>query len=234
MRMFRVRALARHARPDFVFQRKRFVLSSARGTAMHVFANILKRRKGVALLALLVFAAGVPASAHNDKKSASKNGAGFDFDQYLPESKVVDQTIGEALGYWQIGNVDDMRKYYANDVVVVSGNWEPPVIGWDNFVKAYQAQRARVTAVRLERSNTFIKVNGNFAWATYQWVYSATMDGQTAEYRGHTTLVLNKQSNRWVIVLDHSSIVPDTTPTRPVPSASATPAEQPQNVLKPR
>jgi ketosteroid isomerase-like protein len=202
---------------------------------MKAFANIFSRcRESVVLLALLLLAAGVPASAQKNKQPSSMTGAGVDIDQFLPESKVVDQTIGEALGYWQIGNVDAMRKYYADNVVVVSGAWEPPVIGWDNYVKAYLAQRARVTGVRLDRTNTYIKVNGNFAWATYQWVYGATVEGQVAEFHGHTTLILNKQGNRWVIVLDHSSIVPDTAPVNPAPSAAAAPAGQPQKVLKPR
>ena len=64
---------------------------------------------------------------------------------HTPDSQAIDQAIGEALGYWQIGDVDSLHKYYADDVVVVSGAWEPPVIGWDNFLKAYQAQRAQVS-----------------------------------------------------------------------------------------
>ena len=89
------------------------------------------------------------------------------------------RAIGEALGYWQIGDADSLHKYYADDVVVVSGAWEPPVIGWDNFLKAYQAQRAQVSGERMDRSNTLIKVNGNSAWATYQFVYAAQIGGQS-------------------------------------------------------
>ena len=90
---------------------------------------------------------------------------------------------------------------------MVSGAWEPPVIGWDNYVKAYQAQRAQVTGARMERTNTYIKVNGNSAWATYQFDYVAMVEGKVAQFHGHTTLILNKQGNLWVVALNHSSIV---------------------------
>ena len=80
----------------------------------------------------------------------------------MPDSQVIDQTVGEALGYWQIGDLDSLHKYYSDDVVVVSGLWEPPIIGWANYAKAYTDQRHRVyQGQRMDRSNTLIKVNGN-------------------------------------------------------------------------
>jgi ketosteroid isomerase-like protein len=144
-----------------------------------------------------------------------------------PDSQVIDQTIGEALGYWQIGDAESLHKYYAEDVVLVSGAWEPPVIGWDNFLKAYQAQRAQISGVRMDRTNTLIKVNGNSAWATYQFTYAAQMNGVVVQFRGHTTLCLGKQGDRWVITLNHSSIVDSTAPE------PATSTGSPQTTAKP-
>jgi ketosteroid isomerase-like protein len=142
-----------------------------------------------------------------------------------PDSEIIDRTIGEALGYWQIGDAESLHKYYADDVVVVSGAWEPPVIGWDNFLKAYQAQRAQISAARMDRSNTLIKVNGTSAWATYQFTYSAQMNGVVVQFRGHTTMCLAKLADRWVITLNHSSIVDS---TEPAPSTGpAQPASKP-------
>jgi ketosteroid isomerase-like protein len=144
-----------------------------------------------------------------------------------PDSQIIDRTIGEALGYWQIGDTESLHKYYADDVVVVSGAWEPPVIGWDNFLKAYQAQRAQISAARMDRTNTLIKVNGNSAWATYQFTYSAQMNGVVVQFRGHTTMCLGKQADRWVITLNHSSVVDSTTP-EPAPSTGPSqPASKP-------
>jgi len=180
------------------------------------------------MLALILILAATPAAAQKNKdkkKDQSPTESQPDPKTLMPDSQAVEQTVGEALGYWQIGDLESLHKYYADDVAVVSGLWEPPVIGWANYAKAYADQRARVTGGRIDRSNTLIKVNGNFAWATYQFVYAATMEGKIAQFHGHTTLVLNKKGDRWVIVLDHSSIV-DSSYASTVPTADSGPSRQ--------
>jgi ketosteroid isomerase-like protein len=183
----------------------------------------------IPLLALMAIA--IPAGAQ--KKNKNKNSPATDYETDLnssmpaPDSQAVDLVIGEFLGYWQIGDTESMHKYTADNVVVVSGSWEPPVIGWDNYLKAYQAQRARVTGTQLERSNTFIKVTGNCAWATYQFVYAAQMDGKSVRAFGHTTMVLMKQTDRWVITMNHSSVVDSAPPQPAVPMESAQPGGKP-------
>jgi uncharacterized protein (TIGR02246 family) len=175
------------------------------------------------ILALALTAAVAPAGAQKKNKNApppTDSGEDLQSAMHTPDAQAIDQTIGEALGYWQIGDAESMHKYYADDVVLVSGAWEPPIIGWDNFLKAYQAQRAQISGARMERSNTLIKVNGNSAWATYQFLYVAQTEGKVAEFRGHTTLVLVKQANRWVITLNHSSVVDSSLP-EPATSADS-------------
>jgi ketosteroid isomerase-like protein len=178
------------------------------------------------ILAIVLMAVTLPAGAQkkNKNKSTAASDATEEIKSSMPmtDSQAIDQVVGEALGYWQIGDVESLHKYYADDVVVVSGAWEPPVIGWDNYVKAYQVQRARVSGTHMDRSNTFIKVNGNTAWATYQFTYAAQMGGQLIQSRGHTTLGLVKQGNRWLIVLNHSSVVDSSVP---VPAAPMDPAQ---------
>jgi len=166
------------------------------------------------ILAVAGLALALPAGAQKKNKNAPTPDSGEDLKSafHPPEGQAIDQAIGEALGYWQIGDVESLHKYYSDDVVLVSGAWEQPVVGWDNFLKAYQAQRAQVSGARMDRSNTLIKVNGNSAWATYQFIYAAQMDGKVAQFRGHTTLVLAKQGDRWVITLNHSSIVDSSIP----------------------
>ena|SRR5579862_2779320 len=182
------------------------------------------------ILALAWMAVAVPTSAQ--KKDKNKNAPApvtedeFKSAMHMPDSQAIDQSIGEAIGYWQIGDAEDLHKYYSEDVVLVSGAWEPPVIGWDNFLKAYQAQRAQVSGARMDRSNTVIKVNGNSAWATYQFTYVAQMDGKVVQFRGHTTLILAKQTDRWVITLNHSSIVDSSLPEPAQTIGSAQPGGQ--------
>jgi ketosteroid isomerase-like protein len=182
------------------------------------------------ILALALMAVAAPASAQNKDKNKNTPppdlGEDIKSSMHTPDSQAIDQAIGEAMGYWQIGDAESLHKYYSEDVVLVSGAWEPPVIGWDNFLKAYQAQRAQVSGARMDRSNTLIKVNGNSAWATYQFTYVAQMEGKVVQFRGHTTLILAKQADRWVITLNHSSIVDSSLPEPATTMGSAQPGGQ--------
>jgi ketosteroid isomerase-like protein len=177
---------------------------------------------GLALF-LLAFATPVAAQKNKDKKKQQPQTESSPEAKTMPlmnETQEVDQAVGQSLGYWQIGDADSLHKYYADDVVVVTGDWSPPLIGWDNYLKAYQAQRARITGGRLDRLNTYIKTDGNSAWVTYQFYYVTSMEGRVSESRGHTTLILNKRGDRWLIVLNHSSIV-EATLASPVPAANS-------------
>jgi uncharacterized protein (TIGR02246 family) len=197
----------------------------------YVAVNFARGFRVWIILALGLMAIAIPAGAQKkdkNKKTPSPDlGGELQSTMHPPDSQAIDQTIGEAMGYWQIGDAESMHKYYAEDVVLVSGTWEPPIIGWDNFLKAYQAQRAQVSGARMDRSNTLIKVNGNSAWATYQFIYAAQMEGKVVQFRGHTTLVLVKQADRWVITLNHSSIVDSTAPEPATPMDSAQPGGKP-------
>ena len=196
------------------------------GEVMKEMVNKIARRSGViAALALFLLAAATPAWAQKNKdkkKQQEQTDSSSDAKAMPPmnDTQAVDLAIGQSLGYWQIGDVESLHKYYADDVVVVTGDWAPPIIGWDNYVKAYQVQRARVTGGRMDRTNTYIKLDGNSAWATYQFYYVTSVDGKVSESRGHTTMILNKRGDRWVIVLNHSSIV-DSPLASPVPAADS-------------
>ena len=177
------------------------------GRTIHILASFF-------LGASLFLACATAATAQKKKKN---DPATTDNKTALPmgDEQQVDYTISEMLGAWQLGDIEKLHKDYAEDVWIVNGIWAPPVFTWTNYLAAYQGQRARMQQVRMDRSNTYIKVNGNFAWACYQWEFSAVVDGQPSAARGQTTLVLEKRNNHWVIVHNHSSLSPNAPPTAP-------------------
>src|ERR1700676_2687721 len=59
---------------------------------------------------------------------------------FLPDEQRIDGLISQMLGAWQIGDIDKLRKAYADDVTVVSGLWGSPVMGWANYLSSYQTQ----------------------------------------------------------------------------------------------
>lgn len=142
----------------------------------------------------------------------------------LADPQQLEKTIGEMLAAWQIGDVALLQKYYASDVTVVSGAYEPPLQGWANFSQAYLRQRERMHSVRLERRNTFVQVKGTLAWAAYQWEMEAIADGNPFGARGHTTLTLEKRGGAWLIILNHTSMVETAQPKpQTQPPAGSTP-----------
>ena len=145
----------------------------------------------------------------------------------LNDEQQIDYTLSEMLGAWQLGDVEKLHGDYADDVAIVNGSWAPPIVGWTNYLAVYQQQRARMQQVRMDRSNTYIKVSGTVGWACYQWDFQAVVDGQQTVSQGQTTVVLEKRNNQWVIVLNHTSLAPK------VPITAPATAPSPQQPAKP-
>jgi ketosteroid isomerase-like protein len=193
--------------------------------ALRHFQNTLLLLAGMALLSL----AASPAAAQNDKKKKKKPEPVTDTGKpllALPDEQQIDYMISDMLGAWQLGDVEKLHRDYADDVSVVNGAWAPPVIGWTNYLALYQQQRTHMSSVRMDRQDTYIKVNGTIGWAAYQWEFQGLMDGQETGARGQTSLVLEKRKDRWVIVHNHTSLIQTFQPQQP---AAIPPAAQPQS-----
>jgi ketosteroid isomerase-like protein len=180
-------------------------------------------------LVLLSLAPSGPTFAQKEKKK-KKDATATDAAPVipLPDEQQIDYRISEMLGAWQLGDIDRLHQIYADDVVFVSGVWQPPVFGWKNYLPLYQQQRTRMQQVRMDRTNTYIKVDGAVGWACYQWDFAGTVDGQATTSKGQTSLVLEKRNSRWVIVHNHTSVsqpMPGAVPQMQPPAAN-TPATQ--------
>lgn len=217
---------------DFVHGcRPRLAQAGTAGQAQQAGQTGLLRIRLILLTALALFAsfplaAGAKAAQKNQKeKQQDSQAASIVSSVAQPDSQAIDTLISQMLGAWQVGDVDLMHKFYADDVTVVSGEWEQPLFGWASYVHAYQLQRKRTQGDRLDRSNSYTKVTGQTAWCTYQWRYTGLVDGVPAEAFGHTTLVLEKRSGTWLIVLNHTSVVPVSVGS----SSTSTPQAAPPN-----
>jgi ketosteroid isomerase-like protein len=186
----------------------------------------LERLVGVLLLLAVCLASAETAAAQKKKKDDSQPTPPPSVAASAADETKIDYVIGEFLGAWQLGDIEKMHKNVADDVSVVAGTWTPPAVGWTSYLAAYQAQRTRMQQVRLDRSNTLIRItpSGQFAWACYQWDFSAVVDGTPMAAEGQTTLILEKKNDAWVIVHNHTSLVQASQPTAPA-SAAPQPAE---------
>ena len=187
--------------------------------------NAVRSAAPAALALLLLSAAPMLAQKQKNQKDSDKKAAaevtGIGSLMTLPDTQAIELMVSQMLAAWQIGDADILHSFYADDVLVVSGAWEPPLQGWQSYLNAYQSQRARTQGVRLERTNSFTKVQGDTAWCTYQWEFNGQVDGALSSAVGHTTLVLQKRAGKWLIVLNHTSIAP--TPARTAAPSSTQP-----------
>lgn len=135
----------------------------------------------------------------------------------LADTDQIDRAISEMLGAWQVGDINLLHSHYAEDVTVVSGDFEPPVRGWPSYLESYQRQRQRLGGLRLDRRNSYIFVQGTVAWAFYQWEFVGMVDGKPSSARGHTTLVFEKSGDHWLIVHNHTSEVCEAVTQPPPP-----------------
>ena len=191
----------------------------ARGGALRIYAVL-------AALALLFFCVAASQAGQNPKKK-KKDPPRVDNNSANPiipltDEQQIDYMISEVLGAWQLGDSNRMHKNYAEDVSVVRSDLDPPIRGWAEYEKGYKLQRATMQQVRMDRSsNTYIKVNGNSAWACFQWDFSAVINGTPSAAMGQTTYVFIKKDNHWLIAHDHTSVVQSSRPQTPAGAAPA-------------
>jgi ketosteroid isomerase-like protein len=184
-------------------------------------------------IVLVNFCAGSCVAQQKDKKKKKDNAPLVDNNSANPivpltDEQQLDYMISEVLGAWQIGDSARMHKDYSDDVSVVNGGWAAPILGWTNYEALYKLQRSKMQQVRMDRNNTYIHVNGNTAWACFQWEFAAVIEGTPSAARGQTTYIFIKKDNRWLIAHDHTSVVqtaPAQTPGNTAPGGTPVPAK---------
>ena len=180
------------------------------------------------IAAILIPAFTGPPSADQKNQKKKKDQASDAAASVLtpPISTQIDQAIGEMLGAFQLGDIETMHKYYADNATFVSGTYAPPVVGWQNYVPIYQAGMAGFQGIQLIRRNTYIYNTADVAWAMYQWEFLSTYNGKPFSAEGQTTLIFDKVGDKWLIVHNHTSQV---TPPAATVQQSATPQQPGQN-----
>ena len=177
--------------------------------------------RSLAVLLAVGFLLAYLSPAAQKEKKKKKDDAASSNTSLMSDEQQIDFMLSEMMGAMQVGDVDKLHSTYADDVSLVSAAWAPPVMGWANYLAIYNQQRTHMQKVRMDRTNTYIKVKGDVAWACYQWNFTATIDGQPMQSQGQTTVVMEKRNGHWVIVHNHSSLA------SPAPGNTTTPAPQP-------
>lgn len=186
-------------------------------------------RGSACLLAAALILAVSPSGAGQKNKKNNSNASSDSTAVPLPntpqvEANKINEDIGEMLGAFQVGDADLMHKYYSDDCTFVQSTFDPPIVGWQNYVALYDREKAAFQGIQLIRRNTNVFVHGDVAWASYQWQFDSTWQGQPYITRGQTTLVLTKVNGNWLIVHNHTNEVM----AEPKPQTTAETATPPQ------
>ena len=124
------------------------------------------------------------------------------------EEQQIEETIAAVVKAYSAGDYDTLRTYYAPDVTVVPGDYSPTLSGWSTVEPRYRQAHLAYGHIELVRENTKIIRRGKIAWASYQWQLAGLRGKELLEVRGQTTLVLEKRKGHWLIVHNHTSLVP--------------------------
>lgn len=172
------------------------------------------KMRQIAVVSLCLAVAAVAAAGQKQTKTGGAPATPVELFS-LTDPQQINRDISEMLAAWQLGDVEMLRRFYADDVVVISGLDQPPIDGWRNYLAAYQEQHRRVQSGQIIRRNTYVQVHGDVAWASYQWEFGGLVDGQASQLRGHTTLIFERRVGSWRIVLNHTSLDAAALPASP-------------------
>ena len=94
--------------------------------------SLLGNSASLALFLALAVAFSITATAAGQDKKQKKVKQDTKEDPMpmppIPTPDELDRNIGEMLGAWQVGDVDAMHKFYADDATFTSGAFEPPIV----------------------------------------------------------------------------------------------------------
>jgi ketosteroid isomerase-like protein len=135
------------------------------------------------------------------------------------EEQQIEEVVAAVVEAYRTGDYSTLGRYYAGDVTAIPSDYSPTLEGWANLEPRYRVAQAAFDHLELLRENTRVVRRGKVAWASYQWRLAGARGKEMVQALGHTTLVLEKRGRQWVIVHNHTSLVP----LRPEPAPAAPP-----------
>src|SRR5258707_15089804 len=113
---------------------------------VHARRNLLRICALLWIAATLVLCTSSSDAQQKDKKKKKDAPSVVDNNSANPvvpltDEQQIDYMISEVLGAWQIGDSARMHKNYSDDVSVVNGGLEPPLIGWAQFKELFKIQQ---------------------------------------------------------------------------------------------
>jgi len=107
-------------------------------------------------------------------------------------------------------NIELYGNIFVHDSVMVNFGTgaKERIVGWDTLKKIIEAQNTALSGTKITQSEVTINVSpdGQFAWATSLWNFTATMDSQVMQLPVRCSWILEKLGKDWKIVHFHKSV----------------------------
>jgi uncharacterized protein (TIGR02246 family) len=114
---------------------------------------------------------------------------------------------------------------WAQDDAILMFDVPPPgrFQGWDRIGRQWKDFFERFSDLQLAVDSLQVEVEGDLAYATYDWALAGTMGEYALQDRGQATAIYRKREGRWRLVHAHYSPAPpaDTAPAGAPPAAPA-------------
>lgn len=112
--------------------------------------------------------------------------------------------FGEAVS---AADVDVIRSCYAEAAVSVFTGTTGRIRGRDAITEVWQKHVGDWADVRLERTDTVVRIHGDTAWATFTWSGAGSADGARYRVDGERwSVVLLWEDGGWRLAQTHSSL----------------------------
>jgi ketosteroid isomerase-like protein len=100
-----------------------------------------------------------------------------------------------------------LRDVFSSDAVCVFTGKDGRVRGVKDVLDTWSRHLSSWTDVSVERRDTFVRIHGDTAWATFTWDGSGVADGSRYEVRGERwSVVALWEEGAWRFAQTHSSL----------------------------
>lgn len=110
------------------------------------------------------------------------------------------QVIRGINGAWTGGKTENLKRYFQENMVIVSPDLKKMGEGRDACIKSYEDFVSLANVHGCEEFDPSIDVFGNSAVASYRFVVKYDMDGNSHEDAGYDLFFLVREGGKWVAV----------------------------------
>ena len=101
---------------------------------------------------------------------------------------------------WLRGRFDDLRMYFAEDIVLVAPGGQFRITGTEEAIESYRQFMSNAQVMRFETDNYFVTERGQAAVVEYEWTMVWVASSVEHSDKGREILVWANRDGSWRVV----------------------------------